>query len=94
MSSESESFPVSIPAPIIWNNARMMLVLCPFCNNPDYVKFSTEPRMSLCRQGKYEPKGKFDFKTAMMLMKAREKWNEYKKDWRRKKSGSGEESGV
>ena len=72
----------------------MMLVLCPFCSNPDYVKFSTEPRRSLCNEGKYEPKGRFDFKTAMMLMKAREKWNEYKKDWRKKKSGSGEESGV
>jgi hypothetical protein len=86
--------PEPVHAPIIWNNARMMIVLCPFCNNPDYMKFDTTPRMSLCRQGKYEPKGRFDFETATMLMKAREKWNAYKKEWRRKQQDKGDETGV
>jgi hypothetical protein len=76
--------PAPVPAPIIWNNTQNMIVLCPFCKNPDYVKFTARPIMALCNQGKYLPKGRFDFELATRLLEDREKWNAYKKDWRRK----------
>jgi hypothetical protein len=73
-----------IPAPIIWSGAEMMVVLCPFCNNPDYVKLSTGAKMSQCLEGEYEPKGRFDFKLATQLLRAREKANAYKVEWRKR----------
>lgn len=40
--------------------------------------------MALCNQGKYLPKGRFDFELATRLLEDREKWNAYKKEWRKK----------
>lgn len=70
-------------APLLWSNEKHMLILCPYCKQPEYRKFGKLPSSSLCRGGNYTLGDPFDFKVAILGMKHRQNDCEAKRKYRK-----------
>jgi hypothetical protein len=76
--------PVTLPtAALLWSNEKNMLVLCPYCKEPEYRKFSKLSSPAICRGGNYALGDPFDFKVAMLGMKHRQNDCEAKRKYRK-----------